>query len=408
MFHILTVVYNLNGKLTIGNDNSLNAHFLAHHFLDFINTGTIVIGRKTWFSIDQHTRNKFKSVIVLTNDKTLWSNSTQNVLFSNENFKKSHTENYYICGGIDIINQYMKTTEISNYYFAVLNNYFVPDPDECYIKIPLQNNIYIKSVSEIIYDKKWNLSFRLMNLSKSPNETHYEIFFKHYKTLLENSCNYIGMNCEFNVQYSIPLIGNLNYKKLKEVFIDKLKGNTFYDTSDKTPWNWRFLNADYSYAFADTSIVDRSAIGGIDQFDKLDKQFRYFKQSNENSLNSFVFSINKDNFMNNCFVDIGFQVCVFKNEISICVFLKECDYLLEFPKLLFEYSLLLHILSKKYSFIPKKVCFYCGNMYLQKDINISFFEQYLPSPLVTLNNSLVYKTLNEIKIEDILLIGLHE
>jgi dihydrofolate reductase len=411
MFHILTVVYNLNGKFSTGHDNSLNAHFITTHFLDLINTGTLIIGRKTWFSIESQLRNKINSAIVLTNDTSLTINSTQNVKFTNTLFKEDSKQNYFICGGISIINEYMKSKDIHSYYFAVINNYkHQIEENDNFIKIPLKNDLVVKSISKIMYDDNFSLEFRLINLSKAVKNTHYLNYFQNYKKLIENESTQFGMNCVFDVSFSVPVISNINTRESIENVLNTLKGNTFTDFDNKIPWNWRFLNAEYSFVFADTKNLSRSAVGGFDQIADLEKKIKQFKTSKE-SINNFeyiVFSNVKTEKKESNTNQLSFQICI-KNtqDMYINVFLSSCDYIIEFPKLLFEYSILLHILSKRHNCYPKDISFLIGNLFVQKNMNISLLKSYIPSPFVDISRSVVYKTIDEIDERDILLLGLN-
>ena len=425
MFHILTVLYNLNGEFTIGNDNSLNARFLIGNYVDLINTGTFVVGRKTWFSIDSQTREKIKKSIVLTNDTTLHSQSSERVQFTNSINKKDLElkSDYYICGGIDIINHYMKSYDIKNYYFVVLDNYFTPPPtsiptttpNNCFIKIPLKNNLVIKGVSQKKFDSGFNVYFRLLILTEGIQNTHYLNYFENYRTLIDNSYSQFGLNCSFDVSLSIPIIGNLNYKTLIENTIDNLKGNTFTDTSNKVPWNWRFLNADYSLAFSNTKGLSRTAIGGIDQIHQLEKNIKEFIKNKDKNFEYTIYSYNPSNktitqYSQNTSNQLSFQICIPSNskEMHMNVYLTKCDYTCEFPKLLFEYSLLLHILSAKHNFNPKSISFLIGHCYIEKNMDLSSFKSYIPSPFIQINESVRYKTIDEIEGNDIFILGLQK
>jgi dihydrofolate reductase len=413
MFHILTGVYNLNGKFSIGNDNSLNAHFITSHFLDLINTGTLIIGRKTWFSIESQLRNKINSAIVLTNDTSLIVNKKRNVKFTNTLFNEDPKQNYFICGGISIINEYMKSKEIYSYYFAVINNYkHKVEENDNFIKFPLKNDLIVKSISKLMYDEHFSLEFRLINLSKAVKNTHYLNYFQNYKKLIDNESTQFGMNCSFDVSFSVPVISNINTKESIENILNTLKGNTFTDTLNKIPWNWRFLNAEYSFVFADTKNLSRSAVGGFDQIADLEKKIKQFK-INKESTNYFEYMVfsntnlktEKEESNTN---QLSFQICI-KNtqDMYMNVFLSSCDYIIEFPKLLFEYSILLHILSKRHNCYPRDISFLIGNTFIQKNMNISLLNRYIPSPFVDISRSVVYKTIDEIDERDILLLGLN-
>ena len=411
MIYIVSIVYNLNGYLTINNNNSLNSHFLIHHFLDLVNNGVVIIGRKSWFSLDITSRNLIRSAIVLTNDKTLYNQSTNSVKFTNyTNMKTNPNTNYFVCGGIDIIKQFMKKNV--KYYFTVLENFSLTEKDESYIKIPLKYDLVINSVSEKLFDKDYNLYFRLLGLVQSNKNTHYQTFFEHYRTLVDNNLqtdymlHRLGTSLEFDISNHIPLIGNIDWKVSINKVIDNLRGNTTnIDSSDKTGWNWRFFGADYSSAFSDTTKINRSAIGGIDQLKLLDNKIK------NGDGKGFIFSCNpKDVFqMDKIPRMISCQFLVSEQRyLSISVFLSRSDCLLELPSDCFEYSIMLYILSKRYNLKPKNLSICCGDLYILKGHTISILETCTPSPFLTLNNSIQFKTMDEIDINDFTLIGLNK
>jgi dihydrofolate reductase/thymidylate synthase len=314
----------------------------------------VLMGRKTWFSIPrEHRPLKNRVNLVLTNDKDLLQLSPYNT-FSKSNldivyfitykqfldFYGKFNPNVFVIGGNEIYNLFLNNDnhimKPSKVFLTEVYNYKVKDglePDT--FMTPLDQSFKLISVSEMKKEKDLNfrfLTYKYYNDYKSEENKYIDLI----KYILNNgeerpdrtgvgTIGIFGAQMKFDISQSIPLLtskripfkaiveellffinGHTDVKILQDKGVKIWNGNTTRDFLDARNlkhyrpgimgpmygWQWRFFGANYSQAFADTTNLDFSKVGGFDQLKhvenllKTDPYSRRIYISNLNPLQS--------------------------------------------------------------------------------------------------------------------------
>jgi dihydrofolate reductase/thymidylate synthase len=267
--------------------------------------------------------------LVLTNDKDLRKISPfpkkfygsvkydKNVYFISYDefldFYNTTNANVFVIGGSDIYNLFLgsenKKIVPSNVFFTEIQGY---KPE-----LGLEPDIFINNLSEeyclISTSEKHyenNISFRFLEYRYIEDfKTDETKYLNMLREILYNgntrddrtgvgTISVFGKQLEFDISQSIPLFttkrvpwkhaiqellwfmrGDTDAKILQKQGVKIWDGNTSREFLDKRGlqhydvgilgpgygWQWRFFGGKYSQAFADTSNIDRSKVGGFDQ-----------------------------------------------------------------------------------------------------------------------------------------------
>jgi dihydrofolate reductase/thymidylate synthase len=294
----------------------------------FLDRNVVLMGRKTWFSIPRENRPlKGRLNLVLTRDTDLLklspfpkkikqkaSSYDKDVYFiTYETFEKFYecmNPNVFVIGGGEVYNSFLSSEKYqpSNVFLTEVYGYKGLEPDTFISGLTQEYRLI--GVSDKIIDKDCGVSFRFLEYR----------YFKDFKTdenkyldVLRDilatgnsrgdrtgvgTISVFGKQIEFDISTNIPLLtskrvpwkhaihellwfirGDTDAKILQKSGVKIWDGNTSREFLDNRGlhhyepgilgpgygWQWRFFGAKYSQAFSDTSIIDRTKIGGFDQ-----------------------------------------------------------------------------------------------------------------------------------------------
>lgn len=437
-----------------------------------LSQNVVLMGRKTWFSIPKEYRPlKNRINLVLTNDKDLLQLSPYNT-FSKSNleevyfitykqfldFYNKFNPNVFVIGGNDIYNLFLNNDnhimKPSKVFLTEVYNYKVKDglePDT--FMTPLDQSYKLISVSELRQEKALNfrfLTYQYYNGHKSEENKYIDLI----KYILNNgnerpdrtgvgTVSTFGAQIRFDISQSIPLLtskripfkaiveellffinGHTDVKILQDKGVKIWNGNTtreFLDAKNLKHykpgimgpmygWQWRFFGANYSQAFADTTNLDFSKVGGFDQLKhvenllKTDPYSRRIYISNLNPLQSSQMVLDP------CHVYVQLYVTEENGQkyLSGYFTMRSSDSLAWCYNIV-SYTILIYILALKCDMKPKEIIYNSVDCHIYKTHIEAVKEQISrdlrPFPKIILNNSIKNKDWTEIDFKDISLVG---
>jgi thymidylate synthase len=196
-------------------------------------------------------------------------------------------------------------------------------------------------------------------------------------------------------------------------FLDA-RGLQHYDEGILGPgygWLFRFFGAKYSQAFADTSDLEHSKVGGVDQLNYVLRTLHDDPYSRR-ILMSFW---NPPDLDKTSLLPCHFSVQFYVNEIigkrSLdCHFtMRSNDLFLGHPFNIFSYTVLTYILAMKCDMKPGKLVYTGGDVHVYKNhleqMKTQLSRVPRPLPKLWVNPDVKYKDWHEIKIDDFDVIG---
>ena len=176
-------------------------------------------------------------------------------------------------------------------------------------------------------------------------------------------------------------------------------------------WQWRFFGANYSQAFADTSLVDTSKIGGFDQLEAVVHQLK----NDPFSRRIIISAWNPVDLDKMCLPACHYSIQFYVEEkngdkyLSAHFNMRSTDVFLGLPFNIASYSILVHILAKKVGMKTKEIIYTGGDVHLYKNhidqINEQIDRTPRPFPKIYLNDRIKYMDWGSIKYSDFELIG---
>ena len=175
-------------------------------------------------------------------------------------------------------------------------------------------------------------------------------------------------------------------------------------------WQWRFFGAEYSQAFADTTNLDNSKIGGFDQLKhvenllKTDPYSRRIYISNLNPVQSSQMVLDP------CHVYFQLYVTEHMGQkyLSGYFTMRSSDSLAWCYNIV-SYTILIYILALKCDMKPKEIIYNSVDCHIYKthieQIKKQISRPLRPFPKIILDNSVKNKDWNQITFKDISLIG---
>ena len=176
-------------------------------------------------------------------------------------------------------------------------------------------------------------------------------------------------------------------------------------------WQWRFFGAKYSQAFADTSFIDTSKIGGVDQLSQVLHQLKTDPFSRRIIISAWNPTDLNKMCLPPCHYSIQFYVEEKDNEkyLSASFNMRSSDVFLGLPFNIASYSILLNILAKKAGMKTKEIIYNGGDVHIYKNHIDQVKEQLKrrprPFPKIHLNQRIQYIDWSDIKYSDFELIG---
>jgi thymidylate synthase len=177
-------------------------------------------------------------------------------------------------------------------------------------------------------------------------------------------------------------------------------------------WNWRFFGANYAQAFADTSDVDTSKIGGVDQIQHVIHELK----TNPFSRRILVSAWNP------CQLDqVALPPCHFAFQFYVeedmtgqkhlsCHFMhRSQDLFLGSPFNIFSYTMLTHIIAMKTDMKPKHLVMTVSDAHIYQNHVDQMVEQLSRTPrslpVVVINPEVKHKDFKNIELSDFSMIG---
>lgn len=367
--------------------------------------------------------------------------------------------NVYVIGGSQIYDLFLKTDNntilpskifLTEVYDYKPDNFLEPDTfmshfDESYKLI---------GVSEKYKRSKY--TFRFLEYKRFDNyKTDEHKYLDCIKHILEKgnsrddrtgvgTISVFGHQIHFDISQSIPLLttkkvpwkscieellwfmrGDTDAKILQRRGVKIWDGNTsreflnnrglhHYDTGILGPgygWQWRHFGAKYSQAFADTSNVDSSKIGGFDQLEYVINELK----TNPFSRRIMMSYWNPPDFDKTALLPCHFSLQFYVTERNgerylSCMFnMRSNDIFLGNPFNIFSYAVLTYIIAKRCDMKPDCLIYNVGDMHIYKNHLEQIAEQskreIRPFPKLFLNPDIKTKPIDQITVEDFDIVG---
>jgi dihydrofolate reductase/thymidylate synthase len=413
--------------------------------------------------------------LVLTNDKDLiklspyptfpWTKLDNSVYFINYDqllkFYKKYTPNMFIIGGSKIYNLFLNNPDIKlkpNKIFLTEVYNYIPEigvePDT--FMDHFDQSYKLVGVSDKKHDPGYDLHFRFLEYRHYPNYITEEAkYIKLAKDILENgnersdrtgvgTISSFGHQLHFDISQSIPLLttkrvqfkgiveellffcrGDTDSKLLDAKNVKIWNGNTtrdfldnrglhFYDQGIMGPmygFMWRNFGGKYSQAFADTSKIDLSKIGGFDQLSHVE----HLLKTDPFSRRIYISNLNPEQsdkmVLEPCHV--FFQLYVTEENgqkyLSGHFLMRSNDFGCGFPFNITSYTILIYLLALRCNMKPKEIVYSCSDVHIYKNHITQIQQQFTrtprPFPRLKVNDNVKYKDWSEIQYTDFDLIG---
>jgi dihydrofolate reductase/thymidylate synthase len=440
-----------------------------------LDKNVVLMGRKTWFSIPKENRPlKGRLNLVLTKDidllrlspypknvnsKTTFDKSVYFITFDQFcDFYTKTNANVFVIGGGEVYSLFLKS---SNYlkprhvFLTEVYNYKSEtglEPDT--FMEPLDQSYRLIGVSERLTED--NIDFRFLEYRHFTGYRTEE--YKYTDTLRQilelgdsrddrtgvGTISIFGHQMSFDISQYVPLLttkrvpwkhaieellwfmrGDTDAKILQRRGVRIWDGNTsrqfldnrglhHYDEGILGPgygWQWRFFGARYSQAFADTSNVDTSKIGGFDQLAYVENELK----KNPFSRRIMMSYWNPPDFERTALLPCHFTCQFYVTERSgerylSCHFvMRSNDMFLGNPFNIFSYAVLTYILAMRCDMKPGRLVYSVGDCHIYKNHLEQVAKQLerdpRPFPKMKINPDVKTKPISEITVDDFDIIG---
>lgn len=173
-------------------------------------------------------------------------------------------------------------------------------------------------------------------------------------------------------------------------------------------FQWRFFGAKYSQAFADTSRIDRSKVGGFDQLQYIIKELR----DNPYSRRALMCYWNPPELSKMALPPCHFscQFYVEDEKYLNCHFtMRSNDLFLGNPFNIFSYAVLTYIIAAKCDLLPGDLVYTGGDVHIYQNhveqVREQVNRQLRPLPKLFINPNIKYKEIQDIDISDFDVVG---
>lgn len=440
-----------------------------------LDKNVVLMGRKTWFSIPRENRPlKDRLNLVLTNDKDLLKLSPypKSNLFKKINFDKtvyfitfdqfvhfyeSTNANVFVIGGGKIYNMFLNSHiyKPSKVFITEISGYKVhPDFEIDTFIEPLDQSYRLMSVSDKNYEN--NVSFRFLEYTRYPDyKTDENFYLDSLRKIISmgnsrddrtgvGTIGLFGHQISFDISETIPLFttkrvawkscieellwfirGDTDVKILQKrdvkiwdgnssrEFLDS-RGLNHYSTGIVGPiygWQWRAFGAKYSSAFADTSIIDKTKIGGYDQLKMVESLLKNDPFSRRIVVSAWNPNDLQQMALPPCHITFQFYVTERQGEryLSCHFMMRSNDMFLGNPFNIFSYSVLTYILALRCGMKPDRLVYSVGDVHIYKNHLVQVTEQLSrnprPFPKLIVNPDICKKSIDDIQIDDFDLVG---
>ena len=442
----------------------------------FLDRNVVLMGRKTWFSIPRENRPlKGRLNLVLTRDTDLLklspfpkkikqkaSSYDKDVYFITydefEKFYECMNPNVFVIGGGEVYNSFLSSEKYrpSNVFLTEVYGYKGLEPDTFISGLTQEYRLI--GVSDKLIDKDCGVSFRFLEYRYFKNfKTDENKYLDVLRDILATgntrgdrtgvgTISVFGKQIEFDISTNIPLLtskrvpwkhaihellwfmrGDTDAKILQKSGVKIWDGNTSREFLDNRGlhhyepgilgpgygWQWRFFGAKYSQAFADTSIIDRTKIGGFDQLAYVENLLRNDPFSRRIMMSYWnPVDFDKTSLLP-CHFTCQFYVTERSGEryLSCHFVMRSNDMFLGNPFNIFSYAVLTYILAMRCNMKPDRLVYSVGDAHIYKNHLQQVAEQLSrplrPLPKLKVNHEIRNKRIEDITIDDFDIIGYH-
>jgi thymidylate synthase len=176
-------------------------------------------------------------------------------------------------------------------------------------------------------------------------------------------------------------------------------------------FQWRFFGAKYCYAFADTSKIDTSKVGGFDQLDYVINELK----NNPLGRRALMCYWNPPDFdktaLQPCHYSCQFYVDYKNNEPRLdCHFtMRSTDVFLGLPFNIFSYTVLTYIIALKCDMKPGKLVYTGGDVHIYKNhieqVKEQLSRELRPLPRLIINKDIKDMDFADISVSDFDIVG---
>ncbi len=368
-------------------------------------------------------------------------------------FYRITNANVFVIGGGEIYNSFLNSDGVdlspNNVYFTeVQYKQELGEPDV--FMDALDTRYKLVGISPLKLDTKTNLQYRFLTYRKGENATSELEYMKLCEDVLKNgkerddrtgvgTYSVFGRQLHFDISNSIPLLttkripwkhvihellwfmrGDTDAKLLQNNGVRIWDGNTSRKFLDQRGlnhypvgvlgpgygWQWRFFGGKYCHAFADTSQLDTTKIGGFDQLEYIIQQLK----NNPYGRRALMCYWNPPDFdkmsLLPCHYSCQFYVDFINGERYLdCHFtMRSTDVFLGLPFNIFSYAVLTYVIALKCDMKPGKLVFTGGDVHIYKNhleqVYTQLFRNTRPLPKLVLNKDIKYKDFRDITIDD--------
>lgn len=372
-------------------------------------------------------------------------------------FYKKTQANVFVIGGGDIYNLFLK--DCSTIYLTEMKNYKVTHEfSEPNVFMNVMDSSYkLISVSEKHnqHIDSSNIEYRFLVYKKTYTISDEQKYLDLCNDVLQNgisrqdrtnigTISTFGQQVSFDISECVPLLttkrvpwkhaieellwfmrGDTDAKILQKKGVKIWNGNTTREFLDKRGlthyeegilgagygWQWRFFGANYCQAFADTSKLDTSKIGGFDQLEYIINTIK----TDPFSRRILMCYWNPPDFDKTallpCHYSCQFYVRHTKNVNYLdCHFtMRSNDLFLGNPFNIFSYTVLTYIIALKCDMTPGKLVYTGGDVHIYNNhveqVRLQSSRQMRPLPKLLLDESIKYKKWCDIAISDFEVVG---
>lgn len=382
-----------------------------------------------------------------------------------KHFYKKTQANVFVIGGGDIYNLFLseqidKKLQPSTIYLTEMKNYKVDTNTflEPTVFMNVMDSSYkLISVSEKQnqYVNSCNIEYRFLVYKKTLTISDEQKYLDLCNDVLENgisrqdrtnigTISTFGQQLTFDISECVPLLttkrvpwkhvieellwfcrGDTDAKILQNQGVKIWNGNTSREFLDKRGlthydegvlgagygWQWRFFGANYCQAFADTSKLDTSKIGGFDQLEYIVNTIK----TDPFSRRILMCYWNPPDFDKTsllpCHFSCQFYVRNTKNVNYLdCHFtMRSNDLFLGNPFNIFSYTVLTYIIALKCDMKPGKLVFTGGDVHIYNNhveqVRLQMSRQMRPLPKLLLDDSIKNKKWSDISVSNFEIVG---
>lgn len=374
-------------------------------------------------------------------------------------FYKQTSANVFVIGGESIYNLFLQSEYLKpdNVYLTEVTDYKPEqntEPDTFFE--PLDQTYRLTSFTESNYDTVYEVNYRILHYRRFPAFVSDENKYLHLARYLLNNgesrpdrtgvgtISSFGHHLDLDISQTVPLLTTkrIPWKSCIEELLWFLRGDTdatilqrrnvkiwdgntsreFLDARGLQHyrpgilgpgygWQMRFFGAKYSQAFADTSLVDTSKIGGFDQLQYIIDTL----QKDPFSRRILMCYWNPPDFEQTALVPCHFSCQFYVTErhgekyLSCHFTMRSNDLFLGNPFNLFSYAVLTYIIAAKCNMKPDRLIYTGGDVHVYKNHVTQITEQLSRCPRslphLVLDKSIRNKPIYDITIQDFSLVG---